>query len=72
MKATYSAVCDTCDKNLSVGADWFHKPNSDSDLCQAHHQQLAEDERMLYINIDATSKLGDEAKDCADEAFYLF
>ncbi len=35
---------------------------SGSTLCQAHHQQLTEVERALYINIDVAAKLGDEAE----------
>ncbi len=65
--STFSSACDTCDTNLTIGDNWFHKPGSVCDLCRIHCDDLRSKEQSSYIAIDDASKLGEDAEVYRDE-----
>lgn len=57
-KKDYSAHCDTCKTLLLVGANWYHKPGSETDLCYSHWVDVPENEQASFVSIYEVSKLG--------------
>lgn len=54
----FTAWCNECHCNLSLGSDWHHFPDSSEDRCSMHWAALDEDVKKKYVIIRQLDDLG--------------